>query len=120
MPRFPALLLLACTIAHADVKPGPSAAKPAHQPRECEEAGDFIRNAALSRDNGMKKEVFISRLEDDLATIRAFPPALRWFARTRSDEAFLLEEARKVFDEPREAGEHRPAVVERCLGRSAE
>ncbi len=45
---------------------------------ECTEGADFIRNAALSRDNGIRAEEFLRRLEDDLVAIQSVPPALRF------------------------------------------
>jgi hypothetical protein len=95
-----------------------AAAQP-HSARECREGGDFIRNAALSRDAGATREFFLGRLEDDLLTIRAFPPALRWFAHDTADEAFLRTEVHAVFDAPAASELHRDAFRERCAQRAA-
>jgi len=94
-----------------------AAAQP-HSAGECREAGDFIRNAALSRDAGATREFFVGRLEDDLVTIRAFPPELRWFAHTSEDEAFLRTEVQEVFDAPAASELHRDAFLERCARRA--
>lgn len=90
----------------------------AHTAGECREGGDFIRNAALARDNGTTREFFVGRLEEDLQTIRAFPAALRWFVADAGDERFLRDEVAAVFDAPLAGEEHRAAFVERCARRS--
>lgn len=89
-----------------------------HSARECREGGDFIRNAALSRDKGTTRESFIGRLDDDLATIRSFPPTLRWFVQDQGDESFLHAEVEAVFDAPDESERHRTGFLERCTQRS--
>lgn len=89
-----------------------------HSASECREGGDFIRNAALARDAGATREFFIGRLEDDLVTIRAFPAALRWFARDSTDEAFLRAEVHEVFGAPVASELHREAFLERCAQRA--
>jgi hypothetical protein len=94
------------------------AAAQAHSARECREAGDFIRNAALSRDGGTTREFFVGRLEEDLLTIRAFPPDLRWFVRDQDDEQFLRAEVEAVFDAPESSERHRAGFLERCARRA--
>lgn len=89
-----------------------------HSARECREGGDFIRNAALSRDGGTTREFFVGRLEEDLLTIRAFPPALRWFVRDADDEVFLRSEVEAVFDAPQSGEQHRAGFVARCAQRA--
>jgi len=111
--------LVASGLAAAGAQPLQPRAGLAHDLRECREAGDFIRNAALSRDNGMSREAFLNRLQEDLVTIRAFPPALRWFVRNVDDEAFLTAEVEAVFDAPRAADLHRPDFIGRCVARPA-
>lgn len=95
-----------------------SAAAQPHSASECREGGDFIRNAALARDTGATREFFVGRLEDDLAAIRAFPPALRWFVRDAADEDFLRAEVFAVFDDPAASERHRDAFLERCARRA--
>jgi hypothetical protein len=90
----------------------------AHSASDCREGGDFIRNAALSRDGGMSREMFLGRLENDLVTIRAFPASLRWFVRNLEDEAFLRSEVEAVFDSPDSSERHRTAFLDRCAQRS--
>jgi hypothetical protein len=104
-------LVLACACAF------PAAAHP-HSASECREGGDFIRNAARARDAGATRDFFVGRLEDDLLTIRAFPPALRWFALDAADEAFLRTEVQAVFDAPAASERHRDAFLERCARRA--
>ncbi len=86
---------------------------------ECSEGSDFIRNAALSRDNGLSRSDYLTQLRGDLQTIRAFPPELRWFAQDESDEALLISAATDVFDDPHAPDEHRRAFLERCLSAPA-
>ena len=95
------------------------AAQP-HSARECQEGGDFIRNAALSRDSGTTRAFFVGRLEDDLQTIRAFPPSLRWFVHSAEDERFLRAEVEAVFDAPEESERHRAGFLERCARRAGQ
>jgi len=95
-----------------------AAAQQSHNPRECSEGGDFIRNAALSRDGGTTREFFVGRLEEDLLVIRAFPPQLRWFVHGPEDESFLRAEVEAVFDAPEESERHRAGFVERCALRA--
>jgi hypothetical protein len=81
---------------------------------ECGEGADFMRNAALSRDNGMPAEAFLERLEGDLQSIRSVPRALRWFARDEDDEALLRLGASSVFVTPREAEHHHREFLSHC------
>lgn len=92
----------------------------AHRPsvQECREAADFIRNAALSRDNGMPREIFVDRLRGDLIAIRAHPPALRWFVKDTDDETFLLAAVEEVFAAPGSAVEHEQGMLRSCLARA--
>ncbi len=107
------LLLLAAAVLWS----AGAAALP-HSSRECREGGDFIRNAALTRDAGFSREFFVGRLEDDLVTIRAFPPSLRWFVHDNDDEAFLRAEVLSVFDAPAASELHRDGFLERCALRA--
>lgn len=84
---------------------------------ECVEGSEFIGNAALARENGMSREAFLARLEEDFQLIKAYPPELRWFAKDEEDEAFLYEWAREVFDQPMPAEKHRARFLAACLGR---
>ena len=95
-----------------------AAAAQSHSPRECGEGSDFIRNAARARDNGVTREFFVGRLEEDLLTIRAFPPALRWFVHNPEDEQFLRTEVETVFDAPADSERHRAEFLERCVKRA--
>ncbi|RPH44532.1 MAG: hypothetical protein EHM87_10010 [Burkholderiales bacterium] len=81
---------------------------------ECDEGADFIRNAALSRDNGAKPDEFLRRLEDDLVLIQAVPPALRWFVRDEDDEAMLRVAAIDVFADPRGPHDHHRDFLAGC------
>jgi len=105
---FLAILLFLCAGAA-------SAHKPSVQ--ECREAGEFIRNAALSRDNGLPRETFMDQLRGDLVAIRSHPPDLRWFAQDADDEAFLVAAVEKVFDVPAKSTEHESDTLRSCLVR---
>jgi len=84
---------------------------------ECTEGGDFIRNAALSRDYGVTREDFIGRMHGDLQAIRAFPPELRWFVQDDDDEGFLLTHAERVFDAPGVPESHENDFLQACFQR---
>ena len=86
---------------------------------ECSEGSEFIRNAALSRDNGLSRDDYLSQLRGDLQSIRAFPPELRWFVQDEEDEALLISAAIDVFDDPHPPDQHRRAFLQRCLGSPA-
>jgi hypothetical protein len=90
----------------------------AHTVAECFEGSDFIANAALARDNGMSRRAFLDRLEEDFLLIRAYPPALRWFARDAEDERLLFDAAAEVFDAPRRPDVHRARFLELCFERA--
>jgi len=104
-----AVLLLACSSVLA------------HKPTatECREAGDFILNAARSRDGGATRQFFLDRLKEDYAMIRAFRPELRWFVMDVDDEEFLQAEVMLVFDAPLAGDRHRTEFLERCALRPA-
>lgn len=85
---------------------------------DCFEGSDFIANAALSRENGMARDDFLNRLEEDFQLIQAFPPALRWFAKDEDDERFLYQYAREVFDAPEAPEGHRARFLAACFTRS--
>lgn len=106
-PRLAALAVLALLSGFCQARP-PSE-------NECVEAGDFIRNAALARDNGMAEADFISRIRDDIEIIQAFPPHMRWFVQDEEDAEFLISAATDVFRKPRKAAEHQSDFVKACL-----
>jgi hypothetical protein len=84
---------------------------------ECREGGDFIQNAALARDAGMREEQFMNRVQEDLELIKSFPPHLRWFVQDEDDAEFLIAAAADVFQKPKAAAAHRTAFVAACLGK---
>jgi hypothetical protein len=81
---------------------------------ECREGGEFIRHAALARDNGITRAFFLGKLEEDLMLIRAFPPQLRWFAQDASDEKLLTEAVVQVFDAPVKPEQHEAVFIINC------
>ena len=82
---------------------------------ECTEGGEFIRNAALARDNGISREFFVNKLAEDLIVIQSFPSHLRWFVQDASDEMLLSEAVFKVFDEPMNAEQHQASFISTCM-----
>lgn len=87
---------------------------------ECREAGEFIMHAAMSRDAGLSRDAFVSRMQADLLVIQAYPPQMRWFVQDESDEALLVSHAEQVFDEPRAPDAHQQHFLQACLERIAE
>ena len=87
--------------------------------QECAEGGDFIRNAALSRDGGMSGAAFLGRFSDDLALIKAFPPELRWFVQDRQDEDFLFGKVAEVFEKPEAPQLHQRRFFTDCTTRAS-
>ena len=81
---------------------------------DCAEGGDFIQNAALSRDHGIKAEQFVDTLEGDLEQIRDMAPAARWFAYTKVEAELLRMATHGVFLLPRDAAVHREDFISRC------
>ncbi len=87
---------------------------------ECFEGSDFIANAARARDNGIARTVFLARMDEEFVMTRAFPPALRWFAKDTADEQFLRAAAKTVFDAPATPEHHRVLFLDACFARSVE
>ena len=87
---------------------------------ECNEGGEFIRNAALARDNGVTRDYFVNKLVEDLIVIQSFPPQLRWFVQDASDEKLLSEAVFSVFDEPMTAADkHQASFFGACMQTTA-
>ena len=84
-------------------------------PQECSEGGDFIRNAALARDNGMDGTTFVTKLLADLVTIRSFPPSIRWFVQDQQDEDLLVKATVAVFENPLDPEAHRRGFLGNCI-----
>ncbi|MGZ3237585.1 MAG: hypothetical protein ACXWIN_01000 [Burkholderiaceae bacterium] len=82
---------------------------------ECKEGSDFIRNAAVARDNGAAEMSFIDRISDDIEVIRAFPPQLRWFVQDDDDAKLLLSAAVNVFHHPKSAHTHQVEFFNDCI-----
>jgi hypothetical protein len=84
---------------------------------ECHEGADFIEHAAMSRDNGLSRDEFMRRMQQDIQAIQAFPPALRWFVQDAADEQLLRAAAQQVFDAPRTPADHRNDFAAACSER---
>ena len=87
--------------------------------QECSEGSDFIKNAALARDNGMDRMTFESRVLADLAAIKSFPAELRWFVQDEEDEEYLTRAVADVFDNPVDPQVHQRNFLRHCLTRTA-
>jgi len=87
--------------------------------QDCLEGSDFIANAARTRDNGMHRQAFLARLEEDFVVVRSFPSALRWFVKDDDDERFLLDAAARVYDRPQAPAQHHADFLAICLERVA-
>jgi hypothetical protein len=87
-----------------------------HTSAECREGGEFIRNAALSRDNGLPREAFLNHLIADLSVIRDLPARMRWFARDEADETLLVRHAERVYDYRMPPRDHEAAFLVECGG----
>lgn len=86
---------------------------------ECSEGSDFIKNAALSRENGMDGMSFLAQTIADLAAIKSFPPSLRWFVQDQTDEDYLLKAVADVFSNPREPLAHQSHFFGDCVTRTS-
>jgi hypothetical protein len=103
----PVVLLLALCSSGVAAAHVPSAG-------ECREAGDFIKNAALGRDNGLSRSAYMEHLLSDLEMIRAVPVEMRWFVQDDDDAVMLVRAAQNVFDDPRSPVEHQSAFLSQC------
>jgi hypothetical protein len=81
---------------------------------ECREGSDFIKNAALGRDNGLTRAAYMERLLADLEMIRSVPVEMRWFVQDDEDAVLLVRAAQNVFDAPRSPAEHQSAFLDQC------
>lgn len=86
--------------------------------QECREGADYIRNAALSRDNGMAEAAFMDIFDNDLAMIMAIPKELRWFVQDDDDASFLRAALNQVFRQPKEPSEHAMEFAHACMARA--
>ncbi len=111
MPRILLIILMAWTSVSAapvfyDFQP---------TQRECEEATDFIRNAALSRNNGYTKQKIVGLFDDNVTVLSGMDPEKRWFVRSPGATRFLRDALTLVFDVPGRPGEHAARFLESCL-----
>lgn len=82
---------------------------------ECAEGSDFIRNAALARDDGMPETQFIAQFHADVQALQRLPAELRWFVQDKEDEVFLLSAVQDVFRKPRPATVHQAQFALACV-----
>jgi hypothetical protein len=82
---------------------------------ECTEGSDFIRNAALARDESMPERQFVAQFQADVQALQRLPAELRWFVQDKDDEAFLLSAVRDVFRKPKPAPVHQAQFAVACV-----
>ena len=111
MKRVTRVLLLAAALPLADATPVIAGS---HTTAECREGGEFIRNATLSRDNGLPKDAFLRHLIADLSMIRSLPAEIRWFARDEADESLLIRHAERVYNHRRSPKDHEKEFLAEC------
>jgi hypothetical protein len=83
-------------------------------PRDCLEGAQFIENVAHARNNGISREAFVARLDEDLQLIQAVPPHLRWFAQDEEDAALLRAAVLQVFAQTMPPKEHAAGFLAVC------
>lgn len=82
---------------------------------ECAEGSDFIRNAALARDDGMPEGQFVAQFHADVQALQRLPAELRWFVQDKDDEVFLLSAVQDVFHRPKPATVHQAQFAMACV-----
>jgi len=82
---------------------------------ECAEGSDFIRDAALARDDGMPERQFVAQFHADVQALQRLPAELRWFVQDKDDEVFLLSAVQDVFRRPRPAAVHQAQFAIACV-----
>ncbi len=87
---------------------------------ECKEGSDYIRNAAISRDQGVTEAKFMQVFETDMRMIQAVPRELRWFVQDDEDEAFLRSQLNLVFRHPQPPQKHAQEFAQACVLRTEE
>ncbi len=100
--------------AARDRDAAPAADTPQLSARDCREGADFIRNAALSRDAGMRAEAFLARLEEDLVVVMAMRPAVRWFVYSEREADLLRVAVASVFARPSDPQRHASTFLAGC------
>lgn len=92
----------------------------AHDPSlaECKEGADYIRNAAISRDQGVTEAKFMQVFENDMQLIQRVPRELRWFVQDEEDEAFLRAQLNQVFRQPQSPQQHAKDFAQACILRT--
>jgi len=92
------------------------------EPGECREASQFIGNAARARDNGISRDKFVGRFDEDIMLLAGMRPETRWFVRGDNETRFLRAAILQVYDSPREATAHERIFLAACMdaaGRAA-
>lgn len=81
---------------------------------ECQEGSDFIKNAALSRDNGYTQKKIVGRFDEDVMVLSGVDPQKRWFIRSPGAILFLRQALLAVFQTPRSPLEQSRAFLAAC------
>jgi hypothetical protein len=85
------------------------------EPGECREASQFIGNAARARDNGISREKFVGRFDEDIVLLSSMRPENRWFVHGDSETRFLRAAVIEVFDTPRPPPAHEREFLSSCI-----
>jgi len=85
-----------------------------HASAECQEGGAFIRNATISRENGLPKDAFLNHLIADLSVIRGLPEEMRWFAKDEADESLLVRHVERVYEYRMAPKDNEEAFLAEC------
>lgn len=83
--------------------------------QECQEGSDFIKNAALSRDNGYTQKKIVGRFDEDVMVLSGMDPEKRWFVRSPEAIKFLRQALTDVFTQKGKARDQAAAFLKSCL-----
>lgn len=83
--------------------------------QECHEGSDFIKNAALSRDNGYSGERLVQQFDDDIMVLSGMDPQKRWFVRSPGATQFLRQALADVFAVRRKPKDGAAVFLRSCM-----
>ena len=83
--------------------------------QECREASDFIKHAAMSRDNGYSQKKLVQRFDDDVLILSGMDPQKRWFIRSPGATRFLRAALVETFEAPRQPKDQAARFLQSCM-----
>lgn len=83
--------------------------------QECREASDFIKHAAMSRDNGYSQKKLVQRFDDDVLILSGMDPQKRWFIRSPGATRFLRAALVEAFEAPRQPKDQAARFFKSCM-----